>query len=284
MMKPICLITGATEGIGRATAIELAGKGFTVVLAARNQEKAAAVLKEIEAATGRRDADVITADLGSLSDVQALSETFHRRYPRLDVLINNAGIFSPSRTMTGDGFEATYQVNYLSHFYLTHLLLDALKQSERGKIINLSSNAYSAGKFDPANLQSEKRFSTIGSYAASKLLMLMFTVELAGRLTNTNITTNAVHPGVVNTHMLKSATGLFKLIALLATPFAITPEKGAATSVYLASSPDVQRTSGKYFTRCKEAPIKTAFNTPESRKLLWELSLRSLPLAETLGA
>jgi retinol dehydrogenase-12 len=281
MMKPICLITGATDGIGRATAIELAAKGFTVVLAARSAAKAAAVVKEIEITTGRNDADYITADLRSLSDVRSLAETFHRRYPRLDVLINNAGIFSPARAMTGDGFEATYQVNYLSHFYLSHLLLDALKQSERGRIINLSSNAYSAGKFDHANLQGEKRFSTIGSYAASKLLMLMFTIELADRLANTRVTANAVHPGVVNTHMLKSATGLFKLIALLATPFAVTPEKGAATSVHLACSPDVQGISGKYFKLCKEATVKTAFNTPENRARLWNLSMQSVGLAET---
>jgi len=283
MLKPICLITGATEGIGRATAIGLAAKGFTVVLAARNAAKAEAVVKEIEAITGRCDAEYITADLRSLSEVRALSETFHRRYPRLDVLINNAGIFSAARIVTGDGFEATYQVNYLSQFYLTHLLLDALKHSNQGRIINLSSNAYSAGKFDPGNLQSEKRFSTIASYAASKLLMLMFTVELADRLRNTRVAANAVHPGVVNTHMLKSATGLFKLIAILATPFAVAPEKGAATSIYLASSPDVQGISGKYFTRCKEAAIKTAFNTPKNRELLWNLSMQSLRLAETLG-
>jgi NAD(P)-dependent dehydrogenase (short-subunit alcohol dehydrogenase family) len=283
MLKPICLITGATEGIGRATAIGLAAKGFTVVLAARNAAKAEAVVKEIEAITGRCDAEYITGDLRSLSEVRALAETFHRRYPRLDVLINNAGIFSPARIVTGDGFEATYQVNYLSQFYLTHLLLDALKQSNQGRIINLSSNAYSAGKFDPGNLQSEKRFSTIASYAASKLLMLMFTVELADRLRNTRVTANAVHPGVVNTHMLKSATGLFKLIAILATPFAIAPDKGAVTSIYLASSPDVQGISGKYFARCKEAPIKTAFNTRENRERLWNLSMQSLRLAETPG-
>ena len=280
MMKPICLITGATEGIGRATAIELAAKGFTVVVAARNEAKARAVVKDIESITGRCDADVIMADLRSLAAVHTLAETFNSRYPRLDVLINNAGIFSPTRVVTDDGFEATYQVNYLSQFYLTHLLLDALKQSNQSKIINLSSNAYSAGKFDPGNLQSEKRFSTIASYATSKLLLLMFTVELADRLRSTRVTANAVHPGVVNTHMLKSATGLFKLIAILATPFAIAPEKGAATSIYLASSPDVQAISGKYFTRCKEAAIKTAFNSPEHRGRLWNLSMQSVGLAE----
>jgi retinol dehydrogenase 12 len=280
MQEPICLITGATDGIGRATAIGLAAKGFTVVLAARNAAKAEAVVKEIKAVTGR-DADIITADLRSLAEVHALAETFNKRYPRLDVLINNAGIFSPARIVTGDGFEATYQINYLSHFYLTHLVLDALKQSNQGRIVNLSSNVYSAGKFDAGNLQSEKRFSTIASYAASKLLMLMFTVELANRLTNTRVTANAVHPGVVNTHMLKSATGLFKLIALLATPFAVAPEKGAATSIYLASSPDVRGISGKYFARSRETNFKTAFNTPQNRELLWKLSLQSVGLAGT---
>ena len=284
MHKPICLITGATEGIGRATAMELAARGFVVVIAARDAAKAEALVKEIGIVTGRHDAECMTADLRSLAEVRELGETFNKRYPRLDVLINNAGIVSPARIITGDGFEATFQVNYLSQFYLTHLLLGALKRSEQGRIINLSSSAYSAGKFDPANLQGEKRFSTIGSYAASKLLMLMFTVELAARLRNTSVTANAVHPGVVNTHMLKSATGVFKLIALVATPFAATPETGAATSIYLASSPDVQAISGKYFTRCKEAAVKTAFNTPEHRERLWNLSLQSVGLAEVASA
>ena len=284
MMKQICLITGATDGIGRATAIDLAAKGFTVVLAARNAAKAGAVVMDIEAATGRRDADYIVADLRSLADVRALSDTFHQRYPRLDVLINNAGIFASERQLTGDGFEATFQVNYLSQFYLTHLLLDALQRSGQGRVINLSSSVYSAGKFDPDNLQSEKRFSTISSYAASKLLVLMSTFELADRLRGTSVTVNAVHPGVVNTPMLRNATGLFKLIALLATPFAVSPEKGAATSIYLASSADVKDVSGKYFMRSRETATKTAFNTPQNRELLWNLSMRSLPLAQALRA
>ncbi len=132
MLKPICLITGATEGIGRMTAIQLAGKGFTVVLAARSAAKAEAVVKEILATTGRRDAEYITADLRSLSEVRALSETFHRRYPRLDVLINNAGIFSGARKLTADGFETTYQVNYLAQFYLTNLLAGCAESGRSG--------------------------------------------------------------------------------------------------------------------------------------------------------
>ena len=280
MQQPICLITGATEGIGRATAIELAAKGFKVVIAARNAAKAGAVVMEIEAATGRRDADFIIADLRSLADVRALSETFHQRYPRLDVLINNAGIFAGARQLTGDGFEASYQVNYLSQFYLTHLMLNALKAARQGRIINLSSSVHAGGKFDPHNLQSEKRFSAFGAYANSKLLMLLFTLELAERLKATQVTANAVHPGVVKTPMMLRAPGIFRVVGYLALPFALSPQQGAATSVYLASSPEVSGATGRYFSRSREATIKTAFNTPEHRELLWNLSMNSLGLAE----
>lgn len=280
MMKPICLITGATEGIGRATAIELAAKGFTVVIAARDAAKAGAVVMEIEAATRRRDADFIVADLRSLADVRALSETFHLRYPRLDVLINNAGIFPGARQLTGDGFEASYQVNYLSQFYLTHLMLNALKAARQGRVVNLSSSVHANGKFDLGNLQSEKRFSSFGTYANSKLLMLLFTIELAERLKTTPVTANAVHPGVVKTPMMLRAPGIFRAVAWLTLPFALSPEQGAATSVYLASSPEVDGVSGRYFARSREVGVKTAFNTPRNRELLWNLSMNSLGLAE----
>jgi retinol dehydrogenase 12 len=281
MEKPICLISGATEGIGRVTAIELAARGFTVVLAARDAKRAAAVVKEIEAATGCRDVDTITVDLRSLAEVRALSETFHRRYPRLDVLINNAGIFGEKRQITADGFEATYQVNYLSQFYLAHLMLDALKRADQGRIINLSSSVYANGQFDSGNLQGEKRFSTFGAYANSKLLMLLFTIELAERLNGTPVTANAVHPGVVRTQMMFRAPGIFRAVAYAALPFSVSPQQGAATSVYLASSPEVKEVSGKYFTRCTQTLFKTAFNTPENRALLWDLSMQSVGLAET---
>jgi NAD(P)-dependent dehydrogenase (short-subunit alcohol dehydrogenase family) len=280
MDKPICLITGATDGIGRETALELAARGFVVVVAARDAAKAQAVVKEIELTTGHRDADTITADLRSLAEVRQLSEIFHQRYPRLDVLINNAGIFSGVRQLTGDGFETTYQVNYLAPFYLTYLMLDALKQAEQGRIVNLSSSVYTAGKFDPENLQGEKRFSTFSAYSNSKLLMLLSTIELASRLKATPVTANAVHPGVVRTQMLLRAPGIFRAVGYLALPFALSPRQGAATSLHLASSPDVKGMSGKYFARGKETIVKSAFNTPENRELLWNLSMQSLGLAE----
>ena len=237
MDKPICLITGATDGIGRETALELAAKGFVVVVAARDAAKAQALVKEIELTTGHSDADTITADLRSLAEVRQLSEIFHQRYPRLDVLINNAGIFSGVRQLTGDGFETTYQVNYLAPFYLTYLMLDALKQAEQGRIINLSSSVYTAGKFDPENLQGEKRFSTFSAYSNSKLLMLLSTIELASRLKATPVTANAVHPGVVRTQMMLRAPGIFRAVGYLALPFALSPRQGAATSLHLRHRP-----------------------------------------------
>ena len=285
MDKPICLITGATDGIGRETALELAARGFVVVVAARDAAKAQALVKEIELTTGHRDAaDTITADLRSLAEVRQLSEIFRQRYPRLDVLINNAGIFSGVRQLTGDGFETTYQVNYLAPFYLTCLMLDALKQAEQGRIVNLSSSVYTAGKFDPENLQGEKRFSTFSAYSNSKLLMLLSTIELASRLKATPVTANAVHPGVVRTQMLLRAPGIFRAAGYLALPFALSPRQGAATSLHLASSPDVKGISGKYFARGKETIVKSAFNTPENRELLWNLSMQSLGLAPSQPA
>ena len=273
--KPICLITGATEGVGKATASELISRGFTVVLAARNAAKADEVKAEIKATTGG-EVDIILADLTSLKTVHQLSETFKRRYPRLDVLINNAGIFVPTRKVTEDGFEASYQVNYLSHFLLTHLLIDELKKSEQGRIVNLSSSVYTVGKFDAQNLQSEKRFSVMGAYAASKLFMLLFSVDLAERLEETPITVNAAHPGIARTQMMLRAPGMFKVVSYLALPFSVSPEKGAATSVYLASSPEIATVSGRYFTSCKPTAIKSKFNTETIRRHLWEKSAEGL--------
>jgi NAD(P)-dependent dehydrogenase (short-subunit alcohol dehydrogenase family) len=189
------------------------------------------------------------------------------------VLINNAGIFPPSRKLTADGFEASFQVNYLSHFLLTRLLLDHIQSSEQGRIINLSSSVHSVGKFDPDNLQSEMKFSVMNAYSASKLFMLLFTIELARRLAGTKTTANAVHPGIVRTKMMLRAPGIFKVISYLALPFSVSPQKGAATSVYLASSPEVKQVSGRYFVDSKPTAFRTKFNTDEVRELLWNISI-----------
>ena len=277
MHRPVCLITGATEGVGRATGGRAhSRRGLTVVMAARNAAKAEKVKWEIAKSTGNADTDYIVTDLASLEQVCQLAETFKTRFPKLDVLINNAGVFLPAQSVTCDGYETTFQVNYLSHFYLTQLLLDEVKKSDQGRIINLTSNIYGMGRYDQNVARAETGFSTMGSYATSKLLLLLFTIELASQLRGTRITANAVHPGVVKTHMLMSATGFFKLISYLARPFAISPQKGAATSVYLASSPDVLTVTGQYFTNCRSVPIKSKFNTERNRQLLWRSSMDCL--------
>jgi retinol dehydrogenase-12 len=276
MRKPICLVTGATGGVGKATAMALARRGFAVVLAARDEVRAEAVKREIAAVGGDTDVDCIVADLASLRQTRALAETFQRRYPRLDVLINNAGVFLPARSSTEDGFERTYQVNYLSHFLLTQLLLDDLKKSTQGRIINLSSSVYASGRFEAHNLQSEKRFSVLGAYATSKLCMLMFTEELAKRLVGTPLTANAVHPGIVRTEMMRKVPGLFRVISYASLPFSVSPERGARTSVYLATSPDVRHVSGGYFANSKKTATKNRFDTEANRARLWDLSLEAL--------
>jgi NAD(P)-dependent dehydrogenase (short-subunit alcohol dehydrogenase family) len=277
MKNPICLITGATDGVGKVTALELAKKGFTVVVAARNANKAEALKREIESTTGTTSCDDIVADLASLRQVRQLAETFRRRYSRLDVLINNAGVFVHTRTETEDGYETMFQVNYLSEFLLTNLLLEELRRSEQGRIINLSSSAYAKGKFDPDNLQSarERYFSVLGTYAATKLFVLMFTEELAMRLIGTSVTVNAVHPGIVRTHMTLHAPGALRLVAYLSLPFSISPLEGARTSVYLASSPEVKGITGQCFAKSKRAPVKNKFDTADNRALLWDLSLKA---------
>jgi retinol dehydrogenase 12 len=286
MKHPICLITGATEGVGKVTALELAKKGFTIVIAARNADKAGALIEEIEASTGNTNCDYILADLRSLEQVHQLAETFRRRYSNLDVLINNAGVFLPTRTETEDGYETMFQVNYLAPFLLTNLLLRELEKSEQGRIINLSSSVYTMGKFDPDKLQSvgERDFSVLGTYAATKLYMLMFSEELAMRLKDTSITVNAVHPGIVRTRMMLQAPGVLRLVSYLSLPFSVSTSKGAQTSVYLASSPEVTGISGQYFAKSKRVAVKNKFDTPENRALLWDLSLKAAQLGAAIAA
>jgi retinol dehydrogenase 12 len=286
MKHPICLITGATEGVGKVTALELAKKGFTIVIAARNADKAGALIEEIEASTGNTNCDYIVADLRSLEQVRQLAATFRLRYSTLDVLINNAGVFLPTRTETEDGYETMFQVNYLSPFLLTNLLLEELQRSEQGRIINLSSSVYTMGKFEPDKLQSvgERDFSVLGTYAATKLFVLMFTEELARRLKGTTVTANAVHPGIVRTRMMLQAPGVLRLVSYLSLPFSVSTSKGAQTSVYLASSPEVTGISGQYFAKSKRVAVKNKFDTPENRALLWDLSLKAAQLGAAIAA
>jgi retinol dehydrogenase-12 len=273
MNPPICLITGATDGVGKVTALELARQGFKVVMAVRSAAKAEAVKREL---AGAGDLEHIVADLASLAQVRRLADAFRQRHARLDVLINNAGVFLPERSVTEDGFETTFQVNYLSAFLLTQLLQSELEQSTQGRIINLSSSVYAFGKFDPENLQSEKRFSVFGTYASSKLWVLMFTLELARRLSARPVTANAVHPGIVRTPMMLRAPGAFRFVSYLSLPFSVSAKRGAQTSLYLAQSPDVRAVSGGYFAGAKRRDVKSAFLDGAHRERLWDLSIKAI--------
>jgi len=272
-MKTV-LITGANSGIGKATAIELAAKGYQVVLIARNLQKAEAVKNEIISSSGNNNFDFIIGDLLSLAEVRKSAEMFKEKYQKLDVLINNAGVCLPDRRISQDGFEHMFQINHLSHFLLTHLLLDMLKKSGEPRIINVSSAGYKSGKFDPENLQSEKKFGSFSTYCDTKLLNILFTFELARKLNGNRITVNALHPGVVRTNFAGELKGVFGLMNKIFKPFLISPKRGAETSVYLASSEEVKNVTGKYFEKCKAVVPKNDFIDSANQMFLWEKSMQ----------
>jgi NAD(P)-dependent dehydrogenase (short-subunit alcohol dehydrogenase family) len=272
-MKTV-LITGANSGIGKATAMELAAKGFRIVFIARNLQKAQEVKNEIVSSSGNDSVDFIIGDLLSLKEVRKCAELFREKYQKLDVLINNAGVCLPERKVTEDGFEHMFQINHLSHFLLTHLLMDLIKKSSEPRIINVSSAGYKMGKFDSENLQSEKKFGSFTTYCDTKLQNILFTFELAEKLKGTGITVNALHPGVVRTNFAGEFRGFFGIVNRIFKPFLISPQKGAETSVYLASSEEVKNTTGKYFEKCKSVVPKNQFITPENQKLLWDKSMQ----------
>lgn len=270
-----CLITGATDGVGKATALKLASQGHNVVIAGRNEVKIRSVIKEISRIYIGAKLDSIRADLSSLAEVENTIRTIKSRYSKLDVLINNAGVVTPRYKLTGDGLENTYQVNYLSPFILANGLLPLIEKGNGGRIVNVVSSVYTMGRFDAESIGTYGKYSTIRAYANSKLYLLMFTEELAKRVGG-NITVNAMHPGIVKTKMSTELEGyplLFRLISAVAMPFAISPEQAAETAVLLTTGDSVKDLSGKFFTGSGMAKISHKDDTAENRKLLWDHSM-----------
>jgi NAD(P)-dependent dehydrogenase (short-subunit alcohol dehydrogenase family) len=268
------IITGANSGIGKSTAMQLAAKGWQVLFLARDPQKACDVKNEIIAATGNDQVDFVTGDLLSLSEVRKSAELIKKKVQKIDVLINNAGVCLPERKFSIDGFEHMFQINHLSHFLLTHLLLDHIKKSDEPRIINVSSAGHKMGKFDLENLQSEKKFGSFTTYCDTKLLNILYTFELAGKLEGTGITVNVLHPGVVSTNFAGEFKGVFGFLNKIFKPFLISPVKGAETSVYLASSEEVKGVTAKYFEKCRVVEPEKRFITPANQKILWEESER----------
>ena len=236
MQNKTVLITGSTDGIGKETAIELAKKGAAILIHSRSSEKGEVVVNEIKSITSNKNIESFAADFSSLKQVKILSEKIKEKHDKLDVLINNAGVFKNDRILTEDGYETTFQVNHLSHFLLTNLLLDLLKQSAPSRIVNVSSMAHSSRiNFD--DLQSEKNYTGYAAYALSKLANILFTFKLADELKNSNITVNCLHPGVINTKLLREGFG----------GGGRDVKAGAKIPVFLASSEKVNNVSGKFF-------------------------------------
>jgi NAD(P)-dependent dehydrogenase (short-subunit alcohol dehydrogenase family) len=272
--QKLVLITGATEGVGKQTAIQLAAKGFNIVMMVRNKVRAGLAKAEILAAAPNAQVDYIIVDLTSFKQVRAAAKQFNDKYPKLDVLINNAGLIYPDKKITEDGFELCFQTNHLSHFLLTSLVLDKLRLSKQGRIINLSSEGHKMGKFDPDNFNAEKGYSSIAQYCFTKLCNLYFTYSLAEKLKGTGLTVNAVHPGVVRSGFGSDLDkGWLKPIFAISRLFMISNEQGAATSVFLASDPSVAKVTGKYFKNSKETATKGNTHNTTNQQILWDYSV-----------
>jgi retinol dehydrogenase 14 len=279
------LITGGTGGIGKATAIGLASMGARVGMTGRDRPRAEAAATSIARESGNAAVDVFVADMSSQTEVRRLAGDVLAAYPRLDVLINNVGGFWAHRHVTADGLEHTFALNHLAPFLLTDLLLERLTASAPARIVTVSSGAQSMGRIDFDDLMGERAYSGQRAYNQSKLANVMFTYELARRLQGTGVTATVLHPGVTSTGFGGEdlTRGWGPLIAVL-RPFMRSPRRGAETSVYLASSPDVERVSGRYFADRKARDSnKSAYDTATTARL-WRLSaeLVGLPLDATV--
>ena len=277
MKNKVCMITGGSSGIGKATALGLAKMGASLVIVTRDQSQGEAAVAEIQAASGNSHVDLLIADLSSQKAIRQLVSDYRSRHDRLNVLINNAGISLTKRAVTDEGIEKVFAVNYLAPFLLTNLLLDRLKSSTPARIVNVAGDFHRRASIRFDDLMTEKEYSGFRANNQAKLALILFTYELARRLEGTGVTINALHPGAVATDAAMkdpdvSAFGRF--MYRLFKPFFLTPEKGAATSLYLASSPDVEGVTGKYFIKQKAVPSSPESYNTEIAQRLWETSLK----------
>jgi len=272
----ICVVTGATNGIGKETALGLARLGASVVIVARNADRARQTASEIRGTTGNSNVETVLADLASLAAVRGAAAEIIRNHRAIHVLVNNAGRASGRRTLSADGYEKTFAVNHLAPFLLTRELLPLLREGAPSRIVNVASAAEAHGPIKFDDLQSERNYRGFAAYGMSKLANVLFTYELASRLEGSGVTANCLHPGTVATDLLRRIPRW--LFALL-SPFMITPAQGAEPVVFLASSPRVEGVSGGYFQKSRAARSSKRSYDMDARKRLWDVSERLVDAA-----
>lgn len=267
------MITGANSGIGKATALGLAKLGATLVFVCRDKARAEEAVLEIKEKTGNDSIDLILTDLSSQKEIHNLVVEFNKRYDGLDVLINNAGVNLHKQILTEDGIESTFAVNYLAQFMLSNLLFNKLKNGNPARIINVASSVQ-AKSIDFDDLNGNNHYRQLKAYAQSKLAVILFTHEFARRIKGTGVTVNCLHPGYVKTNMIRKFRPFVKYFYHLVGLFLLTPKKGAKTSIYLASSKEVNGVSGKYFKRKKEKKSGKASYDKSLAEHLWDISVK----------
>jgi NAD(P)-dependent dehydrogenase (short-subunit alcohol dehydrogenase family) len=272
--KKIVVITGANSGIGKSTAHALAAKGSEVYMVCRSEERGEAARQDIIQATGNAQVHLRLCDLSSQASLQEYGKALREELPRIDVLVNNAGATFGNRRLSSDGLEMTFALNHLGYFLNTHYLLDLLRKGQDKRIINVSSAGHKiVRKVDFNDLQSERNYREMLVYCLSKLFNIYFTTELAQRLSADDITVNCLHPGVVATNFGNSGGKWLRMLLPLGRRLMISADKGAATSIHLASSPEVQDISGQYFDKCKVAATTSLAQNKSHAERLWDMSL-----------
>ncbi len=273
LKNKIVLITGANSGVGKATSIELAKTGAEVIMLCRSKERGEEALTDVRKASGSDKVHLMLCDLASLHSIMSFCQEFKSCFNRLDILINNAGVILPGKRFTKDGFELQFGVNHLGHFLLTTELLDLIIKSAPARIINVSSGAHKVGKINFNDINLDKGYSLIKAYSRSKLANILFTYELARRLEGTGVTANCLHPGAVASQMgVNRETGFGTMIMAILRPFFQTPLEGARTSIYLATSKEVEGVTGKYYYKCKPIPSSKQTYDQHLAKKLWDKS------------
>jgi NAD(P)-dependent dehydrogenase (short-subunit alcohol dehydrogenase family) len=271
MASRTVLVTGGSGGIGKATALGLARMGAHLAITGRDRGRIEDAAREIRTAGGQ--VDVFVADLSAQSEVRRLAGEVLQHLPSIDVLVNNVGGYWNTRHVTADGLERTFALNHLAPFLLTSLLLDRLKQSDPARVVTVSSNAQALGQIDFDDLQGERSYSGARAYNQSKLANVLFTYELARRLTATSVTANALHPGVVSTSFgAEDPAGVQRRLVPLMRPFMKTPDQGAATSIHVASAPELERVTGRFFANRKPRRSSKASYDEAVAGRLWQVS------------